>query len=70
MVMKVLGYSANHCSTFFSASTRSCHASFPIESSEEPVVAEDAWRKPRDVGRTNFCRKSTCQRGLSGVAYI
>lgn len=59
MVMNVLGYSANHLSTFFSASTRSFQASFPIASSDLPAAAEAECRKPNEVGRTNFCRKSS-----------
>ena len=53
-VMKVLGYSDSHLSTFFSASTRSCQASLPTASSDGP---EDEI-EPSEVGRTNRSRTS------------
>lgn len=52
--MNVEGYSANHSSTPFSASTLSAHAFLPIASSEFSVSAADESRKPNEVGSTNF----------------
>ena len=48
MVMNVEGYSDSHRSTFFSASTRSCHASFPTVSEEEEDD-ERPLRKEKEV---------------------
>lgn len=58
MVTKVLGYSASHLDTCFSASLRSFHASFPRASSDSSGVGVLERPKEKDEGRTKWERMS------------
>lgn len=70
MVMNVEGYSANHCSTPFSASILSAHAFLPIASSESSVSIAEELRKPNEVGSTNFWRSAVYDViNLNRIAY-
>ena len=59
-VMKVLGYSANHLLTLFSASTLSDHADLPIASvgMSFGLVDGDEDRKNENEDKENFERMS------------